>query len=78
MVNDKGVTVDQSNRIRIDDWEMDPEVQKEVDEIMPQVTSENSELLTDLAGYRHDFLGTSGFDIDGVDYESDIARLDSI
>ena len=72
------VPVDEENRIRIDDLEMNPEVQAEVSRIMPTVTSENSAQLTDLEGYRHDFLATSGFDIAGVDYEADIASFDRI
>lgn len=72
------VPVDEENRIRIDDWEMDPKVQAEVDKIMPQVTAENICQLGDFEGYRHDFLASSGFDIAGVDYEKDIERFDVI
>ena len=57
---------------------MDPEVQAEVSEIMPKVTAENIAELADLAGYKHDFLATSGFDIAGVDYEKDVPRLDTL
>ncbi len=71
--NDKAVPVDSENRIRIDDWEMDPKVQTEVDKIMPQVTSENSAELADLVGYRHDFLVASGFDVEGVDYNAEVS-----
>lgn len=74
----KNVPVDSENRIRIDDLEMNPEVQKQVDAIMPTITDENSAEVTDLAGYRHDFLATSGFDIEGVDYDADIPRFDTI
>ena len=45
---------------------------------MAQTTSENSEQLTDLAGYRHDFLAVNGFDIEGIDYGADVARFDCI
>ena len=38
---DKKVPVDADNRIRMDDWELDPAVQAEVDKIMPTVTEEN-------------------------------------
>ncbi|HPX26404.1 MAG TPA: enoyl-[acyl-carrier-protein] reductase FabV, partial [Treponemataceae bacterium] len=72
------VPVDEENRIRIDDWEMDEKVQKEVDRIMPLVNESNLTELADLDGYRHDFLATSGFDVSGVDYEADIARFDTI
>ncbi|MFI3256827.1 MAG: enoyl-ACP reductase FabV [Spirochaetales bacterium] len=72
------IPVDSENRIRIDDWEMAEDVQAKVDVLMPTITSENAETLIDLAGYRHDFLAASGFDIEGVDYEADIARMDKI
>ena len=79
--NDKGQTaipVDSENRIRIDDWELSEEVQKKVDELMPKVTTENAKDLVDLEGYRKDFLATSGFEIDGVDYDADVASFDTI
>lgn len=72
------IPVDSENRIRIDDWELNPEVQAAVDELMPKITTENASELVDLAGYKHDFLATSGFDIDGVDYDADIERFDTI
>ena len=77
--NDKGQTaipVDSENRIRIDDWELSEEVQKKVDELMPKVTTENAKDLVDLEGYKKDFLATSGFEIDGVDYDADVSRFD--
>lgn len=75
---DAAVPVDSENRIRIDDWEMDPKVQAEVDKIMPQVTAENIAELGDFVGYRHDFLATSGFDIEGIDYDKEVERFDCI
>ena len=79
--NDKGQTaipVDSENRIRIDDWELSEEVQKRVDELMPKVTTENAKDLVDLEGYKKDFLATSGFEIDGLDYDADVASFDTI
>ncbi len=72
------VPVDEENRIRVDDWELDPSVQAEIDKIMPQVTEANVEELTDLAGLRHDFLAINGFDVDGVDYEADVEDMTKI
>ena len=72
------IPVDDQNRIRIDDWEMNSEVQAEVAAIMPQITQDNLKELSDFEGYRHDFLATSGFDIAGVDYEKDTPRLDAL
>ena len=45
---------------------------------MEKVTSENAESLTDLAGYRHDFLASNGFDVEGINYEAEVERFDRI
>ena len=62
---------DEAGRIRIDDWEMRPEIQAEVAAIWPQATTENLEALTDIAGYRTEFLRLFGFGLPGVDYEAE-------
>ena len=72
------VPVDSEHRIRIDDWELEPDVQKEVEKRMAAVTNENLAELGDLAGYKHDFLATNGFDVDGVDYTRDVAKMNSL
>ena len=63
--------LDEKGRIRVDDLEMDPEVQAEVAKYWDQVTTENLEEISDIAGYRKDFFNLFGFEIDGVDYEKD-------
>ncbi|MBQ0040297.1 MAG: bifunctional NADH-specific enoyl-ACP reductase/trans-2-enoyl-CoA reductase, partial [Treponema sp.] len=75
---DKKVAVDEENRIRMDDWEMDAAVQAEVDKIMPQVTEETVFNLCDMDQLRHDFLAINGFDIAGIDYEKDVADMSAI
>ena len=77
-LNDKNISVDNENRIRIDDRELSKAVQTKVDELMPKITVENMEKIADLEGYKHDFLATSGFDIEGVDYEEEITSFDGI
>ena len=67
------VPLDENNLIRIDDYEMSPDVQNAVTDRMAQLTQENVSELADLDGYRHDFLVTAGFDVPGVDYDADIA-----
>ena len=72
--------VDEALRVRMDDWEMRPEIQAEVAALWPQATTENLAALTDIAGYRAEFLRLFGFGLPGVDYaaESDpIAPLPS-
>jgi enoyl-[acyl-carrier protein] reductase/trans-2-enoyl-CoA reductase (NAD+) len=49
---------DKAGRVRIDDWEMRPEIQSAVREIWPRVTTENLAAETDIAGYRTEFLKT--------------------
>ena len=75
---DKKVPVDAEGRIRIDDWEMDPEVQAELDKHMEAITQENLKEHIDIEGIRKDFLNINGFAVDGVDYEKDISDMTSI
>ena len=72
------VPTDNVGRIRIDDLEMDPKVQEEVKKRMATITQENFTQVGDLVGYRHDFLVTNGFDVEGVDYTADVASMESI
>lgn len=72
------IPVDANRLIRIDDWEMDPKVQSEVIKILESVTEENLSQVADLKTFRHDFLATNGFDVEGVDYSKDVARMDTI
>ncbi len=64
--------VDEENRLRMDDWEMDPKVQNAVDALWNQVTDENLKQYADLDGYWRDFYQLFGFEIDGVDYDADV------
>ncbi len=66
------VAVDANRRIRIDDWEMRADVQRETRERMDRISDENSTRLADVAGFKHDFLEVHGFDVAGVDYEADV------
>ena len=72
------VPVDSENLIRVDDWEMQDDIQAEVDKIMPTVTNENIKELCDLDGYKHDFYATNGFDVEGVDYNIEIEDMTKI
>ncbi|MCL2179551.1 MAG: trans-2-enoyl-CoA reductase family protein [Treponema sp.] len=67
---DGNVPVDNENRIRMDDWEMRDDVQNAVTERVKLITPENVFTETDILGFKKDFLGVHGFDIDGVDYNT--------
>jgi len=78
------VSVDGDGLIRIDELEMDAAVQGEVVSRLSRISAgaagapSGIQDLWDLDGYRHDFLAASGFDIRGIDYEADVARMDTI
>ena len=72
MYGGTGLVFDDAGRVRIDDWEMRPEVQAEVVRLWPQVNTETLATITDIAGYRSEFLKLFGFDFPGIDYETDI------
>lgn len=63
---------DAEGYIRVDDLEMQPDVQQKVMDIWPTVTSENITQLTDVNGYRDEFYRLFGFNLAGVDYEADV------
>ena len=67
------IPVDEKNRIRLDDLEMDPVVQQRIVEIWPSVVTENLFELTDFSLYQKEFLKLFGFGRSDIDYnlESD-------
>ncbi|MFF2090459.1 enoyl-ACP reductase FabV [Paenibacillus sp. NPDC058174] len=68
----KGETaVDERGLIRVDDWEMRPEIQAEVTQLWADLSTENVYELSDLEGYRREFFQLFGFETEGVDYEAD-------
>ena len=62
---------DEAGRIRIDDWEMAPEIQELVGKRWDEVNTDNLAELADFEGYQSSFLRLFGFGLDGVDYEDD-------
>lgn len=66
------VPVDDSGRIRLDDLEMLSNVQKEVTARWKKVSTENLGALSDIEGYREEFLRLFGFGYANVDYEADV------
>lgn len=72
LYNGRQPQFDGEGRVRIDDWEMRDDVQAEVSAIWPQVTTENLAELTDIAGYRSEFLKMFGFGLPGVNYDAEV------
>ena len=61
LASGKDFTTDEKGRIRVDDWEMKPEIQAAVNAIWPTITTENLLELSDFEGYQKDFLKLFGF-----------------
>jgi len=59
---------DGEGRIRLDDFELAPDIQAQVTALWDQVTTENLPALSDYAGFRTDFRKLFGFVVPGVDY----------
>jgi len=64
--------LDDAGRIRVDDWEMEPDVQQAVEEIWPEIRTETLYELADYSGYQENFLALFGFGLPGVDYDEDV------
>jgi len=66
------IRTDEAGRIRMDDFELQPEVQQAVEDRWNEVTSSNLLEMTDFRGYQADFLKLFGFGFASVNYEQDI------
>ncbi|MDR0885106.1 MAG: trans-2-enoyl-CoA reductase family protein [Clostridiales Family XIII bacterium] len=66
---------DLNNPIRIDDLEMEDEIQAKVDALWKTANSDNIEEISDLVGYRKEFFSLFGFGRDDVDYELDVEEF---
>lgn len=69
----QGVLVDEHGLIRLDEREMRDDVQSAVAAAWKQVNTENLERLSDIEGYRQDFLRLFGFGFPGVNYDEDVS-----
>tara|TARA_Y100000588_G_C14128638_1_gene870526 strand:+ start:124 stop:1308 length:1185 start_codon:yes stop_codon:yes gene_type:complete len=71
MYQGNSLTFDENGRVRIDDWEMKPEVQEAVAKAWEKADNENFKGLSDFQGYKDEFLKLFGFGMAGVDYEAE-------
>lgn len=75
LYKDGGADLDDTARIRMDDWELRDDVQSQVKALWPQITNDNIFELSDYQGYKDEFLKLFGFGIAGIDYEADVSTL---
>jgi len=66
---------DEIGRIRMDNYELDADIQSEVRRRWSDITTDNVADLADLRGFRDDFFRLFGFGIENVDYDADIELM---
>lgn len=67
------VPVDGERLIRIDDLELDPQVQQEVHALLEQMNANNFKEIGDYQGFKDEFMKLNGFNFEDVDYSQDIS-----
>ncbi|MDR0974689.1 MAG: trans-2-enoyl-CoA reductase family protein [Ruminococcus sp.] len=70
--SDGEISTDENGLIRMDDYEMSPDIQAEVAAIWEMINTDNAKELADIKGYQHDFLELFGFDVPLVDYNAEV------
>ena len=77
LADGKEPSLDGDGLIRLDDLELRDDVQTAVEGLWNEVSTDNLEELSDIAGFRREFNNLFGFDVEGVDYkkptETDVA-----
>ena len=68
----KEIQVDDQRLIRLDDLELRDDVQNAVAGLWGQVHSENLNEVSDFQGFRKEFSGLFGFQVEGVDYDEPV------
>ncbi len=66
------VPVDGERLVRIDDWELDPQTQLEVSQIVNDMDRNNFKQLGDYDGFKQEFMKLNGFNFETIDYTQPI------
>ena len=69
------VPIDEEGRIRLDELEMGAAVQEDVSTRLWKINEANLNDLTDIEGFRRDFLQAHGFAVPGIDYDAEVDPL---
>jgi enoyl-[acyl-carrier protein] reductase/trans-2-enoyl-CoA reductase (NAD+) len=67
--------LDSDGRIRLDDWEMREDVQREVAERWQRMSDAQPRQVPEFAEFRSEFLRHHGFEMPGVDYDQDVETV---
>lgn len=72
------VPLDGERLIRMDDWELKPETQSHVSELLQAMNETNFAQIGDYAGFKQEFMQLNGFEFLGVDYTQPLKTEDFI
>ncbi|OED73341.1 trans-2-enoyl-CoA reductase [Vibrio splendidus ZS-139] len=72
------VPLDGERLIRMDEWELDPETQAHVTELLQGMDEKNFQTLGDYKGFKEEFLQLNGFAQPSVDYNERLSPEDFI
>ena len=72
------VPLDGERLIRMDDWELKPETQSHVSELLQAMNETNFTQIGDYAGFKQEFMQLNGFEFLGVDYTQPLKTEDFI
>ena len=64
--------LDDEGRVRLDDWEMREDVQREVARRWGRARTDNIQDLADVEGFRAEYLNYHGFGVAGIDYAAEV------
>ncbi|MDR2778859.1 MAG: trans-2-enoyl-CoA reductase family protein [Puniceicoccales bacterium] len=67
-----GKSLDEQGRIRLDEFELHQDIQDAVAKVWPKISTENLKELSDIDGYKQEFLKLFGFGLSSVDYSKDV------
>ncbi|EKO3574999.1 trans-2-enoyl-CoA reductase family protein [Vibrio metschnikovii] len=68
----KPVPVDSERLVRVDEWELAPDTQAQVQDLVHQMNGSNFTELGDYQGFKQEFLRLNGFDFPEIDYQQDV------
>jgi enoyl-[acyl-carrier protein] reductase/trans-2-enoyl-CoA reductase (NAD+) len=72
LYSESPLAADAEGRVRLDDWEMRADVQREVAQRWERASTENIQDLADVEGFRAEYLNYHGFGVPGIDYTAEV------
>ena len=70
--------MDEVGRLRADYKEIEPQVQREVEQLWSQINDDNLDDISDMQGYMEEFLRLFGFGVAGVNYDAEVSPIADI